>query len=99
VFEAMLDKALRLCGADFGVMNTFDGEHFHHAADRGVPAAYARYRRRRGPMVYGSGTAPTRLVAGENLVHAVDLMATEPYQRNEEPARLTICYWLQGIIM
>src|SRR5205823_5853204 len=77
VFDAMLDKALRLCGADFGVLNIFDGEHFHHAADHGVPAAYARYRRRRGPMVYGSGTALTRLAAGENLVHTADLMATE----------------------
>jgi GAF domain-containing protein len=86
VFNAMLEKALRLCGADFGMMNTYNGKHFHHAADRGVPAAYADYRRHRGPMVYGSGTAPTRLVAGENLVHTVDLMATEPYQRGD-PAR------------
>jgi GAF domain-containing protein len=86
VFDAMLEKALRLCGADFGVMNTYDGERFHHAADRGVPDAYARYRRHRGPVVYGSGTAPARLVAGESLVHTLDLMDTEPY-RQGEPAR------------
>src|SRR5207248_3612399 len=86
VFDAMLEKALRLCGADFGVMNTYDGERFHHAADRGVPDPYARYRRRRGPVVYGSGTAPARLVAGESLVHTLDLMDTEPY-RQGEPAR------------
>src|SRR6266700_157328 len=56
VFDAMLDKALQLCGANFGLMNTYDGEHFYHAADHGVPAAYAKFRRDRGPTVYGSGT-------------------------------------------
>jgi len=52
------------------MMNTYDGEHFHHAADRGVPAAYADYRRHRARWLR-IGTAPTRLGAGENLVHTV----------------------------
>jgi GAF domain-containing protein len=86
VFDAMLEKAMRLCGADFGVMNRYDGKHFYHAADNGVPSAYARYRRERGPITYGSGTTPARLVAGENLIHTADLMATEAYERGE-PAR------------
>src|SRR5438477_7415923 len=86
VFVAMLDKALRLCGANFGLMNTYDGEHFHHAADHGVPASYAKFRRERGPTIYGSGTTPARLIAGENFVHTPDLKATEPYERGD-PAR------------
>src|SRR5205814_4518525 len=86
VFDATLQKALRLCGANFGLMNTYDGEHFHHAADHGVPAAYANFRRDRGPTVYGSGTTPARLVAGEGFVHTIDLMATEPYEQGD-PAR------------
>src|SRR5436190_15141010 len=86
VFVAMLDKALRLCSANFGLMNTYDGEHFHHAADHGVPASYAKFRRERGPTIYGSGTTPARLIAGENFVHTPDLKATEPYERGD-PAR------------
>jgi adenylate cyclase len=86
VFDAMLERAMRLCSANFGVMNRYDGEHFHHAADHGVPSAYARYRRERGPTTYGSGTTPARLVAGENLIHTADLMATEACER-AEPAR------------
>jgi GAF domain-containing protein len=86
VFDAMLEKAMLLCSANFGVMNRYDGRHFYHAADQGVPSAYARYRRERGPTTYGSGTTPARLVAGENLIHTADLMATEAYER-AEPAR------------
>src|SRR5215472_16923278 len=82
----MLVKALHLCGATFGVMNRYDGEYFHHAADQGVPSAYANYRREKGPTVFEPGTTPARLVSGESLIHTADLMATEVYERGA-PAR------------
>ena len=44
VFDAMLERAMRLCGAAFGELHTYDGERFHTAALRGVPAAYAEVR-------------------------------------------------------
>src|SRR5262245_15908678 len=90
VFDAMLEKAMRLCGANFGVMNRYDGKHFHHAADQGVPSEYARYRRERGPTTYGPGTTPARLVAGENLIHTADLMATEVYERADPNRRALV---------
>src|SRR5205814_3148541 len=52
VFDAVLEKALRLCGANFGLMNTYDGEHFHHAADHGVTATHSKFRRVSGPTVH-----------------------------------------------
>ena len=90
VFDAMLEKAMRLCGANFGVMNRYDGKHFHHAADQGVPWEYACYRRERGPTTYGPGTTPARLVAGENLIHTTDLLATEAYERADTDRRALV---------
>src|SRR5499433_2511556 len=37
VFEAMLERARRLCEPAFGVMLTWDGERFHRVAWRGTP--------------------------------------------------------------
>jgi hypothetical protein len=45
VFEAMLDKAMRLCGAAFGILWRYDGLCFHAAALRGVPMAFAEFSR------------------------------------------------------
>ena len=47
VFDAMLDKAMRLCDAAFGLMRVGDGEHFRTVCARGVPAAYAEFLIRR----------------------------------------------------
>ena len=37
VFEAMIEKATQLCGAAFGTLQHFDGEHSDAAAAKGVP--------------------------------------------------------------
>ena len=41
VFDAMLEKALRLCDVAFGSLLRFDGKHFHRVATRNFPAVLA----------------------------------------------------------
>ena len=85
VFDAMLGKAMQLCGANFGVLNTYDGTAFTTAATYGLPPAYDEYRRKQ-PQEYGPATAPARLLEGEPFVQFTDLLEFEAY-RNGEPNR------------
>jgi len=43
VFDAMLDKAMRLCEASFGGLWTFQGDRYVSTALRGIPAHYAEF--------------------------------------------------------
>ena len=88
VFDAVLEKALRLCGSAFGVLNVFDGQRFHGVAMRGVPSAFAEFRAGNAAG-RGPGTAPARILSGENVVHNLDLMAKEAY-RSGDPNRRAI---------
>ena len=43
VFDAMLDKALNLCSAAFGVLWTYDDGHIRATAIRGVTPTYGNF--------------------------------------------------------
>ena len=82
VFDAMLQKAMRLCGAAFGYLDTYDGEQFQTAAVHGAPRAFAEFRRRNPPS-YGPGTMHARILAGARSVHVLDLMDEDAYRAGE----------------
>src|SRR5947209_15484232 len=56
VFDAMLERAMRLCDAAFGFLSTYDGQFFHAIALHGVPPQYADFLRS-SPNPAGPGTA------------------------------------------
>ena len=78
VFDAMLEKAMRLCEASFGAFLTFDGEFFHAVAERGVPAAMVAAARE--PIPITPGGMLVRIANGEPIVHVDDLTDTEAYR-------------------
>jgi signal transduction histidine kinase len=78
VFDAMLERALRLCESAFGVLATYDGEAFHHVAFRGVRPELAEFMRK--PFRPGPGLALRRVVEGEDLVQIADIVDEDAYR-------------------
>ena len=89
VFDAMLEKAMRLCEASFGQLAVYEDGRFRTVASQGMPTAWAEYRRS-NPPDYGPGTQPARLLAGERLIHIVDLQADPVYQQGEPNRRALV---------
>jgi signal transduction histidine kinase len=82
VFDAMLDKSMRLCEAAFGGLWTFDQDRYVAVALRNVPTAYAEFLAET-TVIPGPGTAPYRFLQGERLVHNIDLASEEPYKAGD----------------
>jgi len=85
VFDAMLEKALGLCGAAFGALWTYDGERVHAAAVHGAPPAFEEFLTR-APHEVGPDNAHGRLLGGEPVVHIADVAQDEAY-RSGDPVR------------
>jgi hypothetical protein len=82
VFDAMIEKAVRLCGASHGVLRTFDGESFPLAAVHGEPHRVEQLRQR-GPIRGTARGRPVmigRIAAGECVVHIHDVRETDAYR-------------------
>ena len=79
VFDAMLEKALALCGASYGALGTFDGECFHFVAGRGHPE-YDAWVRQRGPVRPAPQSTIARIIDGEDAVQITDIANDEVYR-------------------
>jgi two-component system, NtrC family, sensor kinase len=89
VFEAMLEKALELCGAAFGILWTCDGARIHAAALRGVPPAYAEFLTR-APFAVGPDNALGRLLRGEPFAHVANVVEDRAYRSDDPLRRATV---------
>jgi GAF domain-containing protein len=81
VFSAMLEKAVRVCDAKFGILFRCDGELSYPVAWVDTPPALAEFQRRRGPFRPEPGTLLARVLQTRQLAHTADY-AAEPKPGN-----------------
>jgi PAS domain S-box-containing protein len=79
VFDAMLERATRLCDAPSGLMWTATGERFHPVAIHGMSAEFVEFVHdpNNQPRMIASDLPIGRVVRGEPVVHVLDLLADE----------------------
>src|SRR5881227_1689795 len=75
VFDAMLEKAVRLCEAEIGTLWTYDGELMHPTAVRSPSPRFAEFLEQTGPCPPARSQHP--LLQGEQFIQVPDLSATE----------------------
>jgi len=81
VFDAMLEKALRLCEAPCGHFRMLDRELLRLVAARGVPEAYAEFLRT--PVRPHPDNPLGRMLRGERVVVVLDAADDEPYRAGD----------------
>jgi GAF domain-containing protein len=89
VFDAMLERAMRLCEAAFGVLWAYEGDRYRAAAVHGAPVAFVEFLRQPLQLHYHPGSGLERALGGENLVINDDMAAEEAY-RADDPLRRAI---------
>jgi GAF domain-containing protein len=75
VFQTMLENAVRVCGAKFGVLYLSEGNGFRAVAMHDVPRAFAELREREPVIVPLPGGGLGRLVKTKQVVHIADYSA------------------------
>src|SRR6516225_4594665 len=80
IFQAMLENAVRICGANFGVLFLREGDALRRMAMHNPPPAYVE-EHRLAPLVRPSAASSLgRLVATKRVVHIADLRADQAYR-------------------
>ena len=88
VFDAILEKAHSLCGAELGSLVTYDGEQFRALTTLGYPEEYAAVLRQPFPP----STFHRALMDGERFVHIADTAAIEWVPGNASFRRPTMTH-------
>jgi len=81
VFQAMLEKAVRICEANFGILFRFEGDMVRPAAMVRVSPEFAEFVRhgvRPSPL-----TAVGRVASSKQAVHIIDLQAYSGYRERD----------------
>ncbi len=78
VFTAMLENAVRLCDAKFGIIYRWDGHGLNLIAAHNTPPTYAELRKA-APFHPGPDTATGRMIVSKTTTQVVDLAKERGY--------------------
>jgi len=82
VFEAMLQKAVKICEAKFGNIYRWDGDSLRLVAAHNTPLALVESRKTI-PFRPGPETPTGRMIATKSVTHVVDLAAERGYAEGD----------------
>jgi GAF domain-containing protein len=88
VFQDMLENAVRICDAKFGLLFLPEGDAFRLAAMHNAPPAYAEAGLREPVTRFGPGTTTDRAAQTKRPVQIVDVKAESAYVN--DPQRFAI---------
>jgi hypothetical protein len=84
VFAALLEKAVRICGATFGNIFRYDGNALRLIATHNTPPAFAEARK--GSPLSPSPNGPfDRMLKTKKVVHVADVAAEKNYTEQRHP--------------
>ena len=84
VLESLLEKAVRLCGADRGFIFTQDGDGYRLAANYGHSAEFVEKIAKRYPITPDRESASGRAILERRSVHIPDILADPEYRWAKE---------------
>jgi GAF domain-containing protein len=76
VFQAMLESAVRICGARFGNLFLWEGDGFRVGATHGAPPAYVDYMRDEPLSFQNPNVGLGLMLKTKKLYHLADIAAT-----------------------
>jgi GAF domain-containing protein len=76
VFQAMLENAVRICEAKFGVMFRFAGDVAYAVAMLNLPPALDEYLRQRGRRQPAPGSDLEKVLKLKQVIHTIDSLET-----------------------
>jgi GAF domain-containing protein len=89
VFETILEKAVRICDANFGYIYRWRGDALYVVAAYNLPPAFAEARR--GPIYPNPRWPIGRMLATRTTVHVADCAAEPLYTEERDPL------WVEGV--
>jgi GAF domain-containing protein len=83
VFAAMLESAVRTCGANFGNIYRVEGDGLSNVATHNTPTAFTEALRGSPYFSPGPNNPVRRMMQTKTIVHVLDVAASEAYAERE----------------